>query len=627
MTIGDFIQRIKDRCFKLKLKFTDLRLRAKFIVPAFLTWIETLDSDTIKMKIQNLIFSIKPFFLNTSSNIAEWTGKTKSGKLRLLILAFLLCLIFGIAGSSYSFTANDGFISFRYAANAVKGWGYTWNPPPFEMVGGYTSFLWTALLHRLWTFGITPPHSADMMTYLFSMGTVALGFFFIRRMQMLSGMQRKSLFVFLLFCLVLLTNGTFLAFMSSGTEAAMFNFLALWWTYEAMSGKTRNPVWLSLAAVLLALTRPEGFIFVPATALILIIFMFKGHSKAKSAAALLILACIWFYYDWFNRVYGSYIPNSFTAFYQEGASSVGKDYLLSFVLEYALYFWVLFFILWAFFKFIVRRQKGFLIPLCVILTFACYAGFYVYILGGDTLEYRPFGVFIPLCTLAGIRMITENISKSFAFIAVVFGLYLLFATPIPRTHRALTENLNTRKETAFLYKPVSADAGFFVLFPERWDAAQKNIIYQGVGLRHREHKVLTEEQLKSFPSREEGSRLKKEDARLFAWDFVGVAGWILPEVYVIDTSGQNNWIAANSAQKKLGGRRLFGHEKDVPPGYVRCFNGGSNIGIDPFAGRKNFALLRSGGLTEGKIKGCENFWKTQTELGLKSKRPIKLRRK
>lgn len=125
---------------------------------------------------------------------------------------------------------------------------------------------------------------------------------------------------------------------------------------------------------------------------------------------------------------------------------------------------------------------------------------------------------------------------------------------------------------------------------------------------------MTEELLKTFPSREEGSRIKKSDNRLFAWDFVGVAGWVLPEANIIDLSGQNNKIAAGSPLK-FPDRRLFGHERAVPAGYVQCFNGGNNIYVEPFSGKKNWRLLRAAPLSDGQIKGCENFWKSQINAG------------
>lgn len=605
---------VKDRFFKLKLKLTDLKLKIKRAGPALSGRIRSVNSESVKNFLRGMIFGIKPLILETPADLKNWNGKTAAGKIRYVLLFLLLCAVFAAAGSLYSFTANDAFISFRYVSNAVKGWGYTFNPPPFEPVSGFSSFLWLIVLHGLWKAGLTPPQSADLATFLFSMGQIVLCFFFLRRVNMRSRIQHKSLFLFLAVCLILLMNRTFLAFMTSGTETALFNFLVLWWTFEATSDKTGNPLYLSVSAVLLALCRFEGFIFIPASAVFLLFFIFNGHAKLKSLFAFLLLGTVGFYYRWLYQTYGSVVPNSVTAFYNRLFPDFGRDYILSFVLEYALYFWLIFFVIWAFFKFAVKRQSGFGVLFLLMLTFAAYIGFYLFVLGGDILEYRPLSFFIPLCTLAGIKMISENIVSSIRSVLVFITAYVLIASAIPGTHRTLTKDLQTRRETEFLYRPVTGKAGWFGFFTEEWDAAQKKLIYQGIGLRHQEHKILTEELLKTFPSREEGSRIKKSDNRLFAWDFVGVAGWVLPEVNIIDLSGQNNKIVSGSALK-FPDRRLFGHERAVPAGYVQCFNGGSNLYVEPFSGKKNLRLLRAAPLSDGQIKGCENFWKSQINAG------------
>ncbi len=594
----------KDRFFKLKLKFTDVKFKLKRFFPYLFIKIKSVNAETIK----RLICGITPSIKNTPTNLALWDTKTTEGKIRFILFFSFLGFVFYIAGSSYSFTANDAFVSFRYVSNAVAGFGYTYNLPPFEPVSGFSSFLWLILLHSLWKIGLMPPQSADLMTYLFSMGQIGLCFLFIRRMNIQKKFQEKSLYLFFALCLILLTNRTFLAFISSGTETALFNFLVLWWTFELIA--KRNPVLLSCAAFLLGLCRFEGFVFILATVPVLLFLIIKGPYRISAIIGSCLLASIWFYYLWLNQTYGSFIPNSVSVFFNQLFPSIGRDYLLSFILEYALYFWLFFFAVWLLFKFAIMRQKGFGILFLLLITFGAYIGYYLFILGGDILEYRPLSFFIPLSALAGIKMICENVCSGFISFIVIILLYLLVSTAIPWAHRDLTKNLETRRETEFLYRTVEKEVGWFGFFAKKWDQAQRNLIYQGVGLRHQEHKVLTQELLKTFPSREEGSRIKKSANRLFAWDFVGVAGWVLPEVIIIDLSGQNNAIVAG-ADFKYQNRRLFGHERNIPAGYVQCFNGGNSVYVDPFSGKKNFRLLKAAPLSDGKIKGCEGFWKSQ----------------
>ncbi|MFO1523727.1 MAG: hypothetical protein U1G05_17200 [Kiritimatiellia bacterium] len=70
---------------------------------------------------------------------------------------------------------DDAYIAFRYIGNAHLGFGYVWNPPPFQPVEGYTSFLWVALLDLVWRLtGIEPPASANWISLGFSLGSLAL---------------------------------------------------------------------------------------------------------------------------------------------------------------------------------------------------------------------------------------------------------------------------------------------------------------------------------------------------------------------------------------------------------------------------------------------------------------------
>ena len=123
----------------------------------------------------------------------------------------------------------------------------------------------------------------------------------------------------------------------------------------------------------------------------------------------------------------------------------------------------------------------------------------------------------------------------------------------------------------------------------------------------------------AFPSREKGSRFSKPENFLFAWDFVGVAGWTLPEVIIIDLSGQNNKTIAQ-ADFKFQNRRLFGHERKVPDGYVQCF-GGQSLYIDAFSQKQNLVVKKNLPLSDGKIKGCEDFWKNRLGKNFQKEKP------
>jgi hypothetical protein len=90
-------------------------------------------------------------------------------------VAACLCLA-SLAYAGYRehwFLTDDAFITFRYASNHLRGWGYTWNPPPFRPVEGYTSFLWLVLLEGVWrVLAIEPPESANPIGFLLGLGTL-----------------------------------------------------------------------------------------------------------------------------------------------------------------------------------------------------------------------------------------------------------------------------------------------------------------------------------------------------------------------------------------------------------------------------------------------------------------------
>src|SRR5262245_9957845 len=78
--------------------------------------------------------------------------------------------IFGlfVGWKVFLFQTDDAYISFRYISNRHLGFGYTWNPPPFLPVEGYTSFLWIVLLDLIWTvLGIEPPEASQILGLLF----------------------------------------------------------------------------------------------------------------------------------------------------------------------------------------------------------------------------------------------------------------------------------------------------------------------------------------------------------------------------------------------------------------------------------------------------------------------------
>jgi arabinofuranosyltransferase len=199
---------------------------------------------------------------------------------------------------------------------------------------------------------------------------------------------------------------------------------------------------------------------------------------------------------------------------------------------------------------------------------------------------------------------------------VAFGVMMLFiacAQPIPWTHWAQTHDLEDRQETFRLTERVAPS------FPKpirplvaQWDHWQNWLISHSVCMRHQEHKVFGISQRNLLPARGKAMlRSQSLGEPVIAFGLVGVLGWVLPDVAVIDTLGLNDHVVARNTDLRRArdvhaehGRQMA-HDRKPPPGYVECF-------------RPNFILsLRSGigaeprtrPLTKEDIVACEDrFW-------------------
>src|SRR5262249_18434401 len=156
--------------------------------------------------------------------------------------------------------------AFRYISNSRLGLGYVWNAPPFHPVEGYSSFWWVVLLDGVWRLtGIEPPDAANAISLVFALGTLALGTLLILKMPLEERFARWRPLWLSLALIGILSNRTFLAWTSSGLETPLFNFLFTGWVTACVL-RPRNVALLSTAAALVALTRPDGYLAVAATA-------------------------------------------------------------------------------------------------------------------------------------------------------------------------------------------------------------------------------------------------------------------------------------------------------------------------------------------------------------------------
>ncbi len=252
------------------------------------------------------------------------------------VLAALLLLGHALwYGSLMDFDAvDDAYISFRYAWNAARGHGLTFNVGE-RRVEGYTNFLWTVMLIPVFWLK-QPVHTASLaLGTAWSLGCIALlGIFSTRYLE-------KGRWLGPLAALLLAADGSFALWAVGGLEGPLFAFLilagALSYLYE-LKDPARAPLsgaWFALAAM----TRPEGILVYGLTGLHQVATRLIVEKKLATRQdwQRLGLFCLiwapWFAFRW--RYYGFPLPNTFYAKVTLGDTSAqrlrGWNYLLTFV--------------------------------------------------------------------------------------------------------------------------------------------------------------------------------------------------------------------------------------------------------------------------------------------------------
>jgi arabinofuranosyltransferase len=516
---------------------------------------------------------------------------------RLLVLAALAAAA-AIAGwRLFYFLTDDAFIAFRYASNSLLGRGLVWNPPPFRPVEGYTSWLWVVLLREVWrATGVAPPDAANWISLGFGLATLWLGWHFVERMALPPGLARRRLALLALVWLGTIGNRTFLAWLSSGLETALFDFLFTLWIYHALAPPERRGrghwPWLSLSAALAALARPDGWLAVAATPLLLALDRRAG--ARRSLAGALPLAAPFAHLLWRRATYGEWLPNTWYAKQVAAWPESGLRYAACFALEYAVWIWLLLALAW-----LVRDRRLSREGALVIGVLGLHFAYYTLAVGGDHFEYRVYSHLVLLLFVSG-AWLAARVAPGPRTALALLGAFVAASWPLPWIHWLETREIRDREVAFQIFRPVAPrlPPGLRA-YGEGFDAMQRWLIAHYVGLRHQEHKVFAEFQQRRFPTRIEGSRIGWEERAVAELYSVGVAGWVLPHVAIIDQLGLNDWVVARNPDVDLD-HRTMAHDRRAPRGYVRCFR--PNVFDD---GRELVHTPRPEPLRDDEIRACE----------------------
>jgi len=476
------------------------------------------------------------------------------------------------------FLTDDSFIAFRYIANSLAGYGLVWNPPPFRPVEGYTSFLWVIILEAIWRItGVEPPQAANWVALAFGYGTLFLGYRLVERMTLHSGLNRHRLALTGMVLCGTLTNRTFLTWLSSGLETAMFNFFMTWWIARALTPYSARRTWtlkLTAAASLTALTRPDGLLIMLATLILL-----AGHWRFRlkrtnwswrEGVWSWPLLAVPLHLVWRKYFYGAWLPNTFYAKNLPPWPTAGLRYDWCFIWENGIEIWFLFILAWLFkirrydrhkvLELAVQQWPHFLVLGAVLI----YLSYYTFIVGGDHFEYRVYSFLIPLLYVSAVWLINQTTYKAWAACGMMLA-FILASYPI-----AWMQYYATKKVTD-LTAPIAQN------FPQplrpliaQYDEYQSWLTNRFICFRHHKHKVFYEQQMSEYRSDlPRPTTAWRKTRKVMAVPGVGIIGWLNLDTAIIDTLGLNDRVIAH--HPFLNDALKMAHRRLPPDGYLECF--------------------------------------------------------
>jgi arabinofuranosyltransferase len=449
--------------------------------------------------------------------------------------------------------------------------------------------------------GVAPPESANWISLGLGIGTLIQVIRIFERMSLPESFRRHRRALLALALLGTVTNRSFLAWLSSGLETSLFNFLVTTWVCSLLApAGERASGWIARTcsvAALLALTRPDGLLFCAATALLVAWDLLRDGSRRWSRIlALLPLSLPLLHLIWRKLVYGVWLPNTYYAKVVGAWPESGARYLLSFAIENGLWLWLLLALL-ALARGARQLAALALAPLVACGALLAHAAYYTFVVGGDHFEYRVYSHLVPLFFLSAVWLSARALRSPIAALGAL-ALLVLASWPIPWVHWYATRDLTTREQTHLLAVPIAPRFPPPLRGPvEGWDRLQAWLIRHSVCNRHQEHKVFQQFMRERLPTREAGSSLRWDDRMVMAAGNIGVLGWVLPEVAILDTSGLTDRIVARTPID--GGReRRMAHDRAAPPGYLECFQPNARI-------QDGALVFHRRPLSDQAIAGCE----------------------
>lgn len=463
----------------------------------------------------------------------------------LLLVALAAGLVFG--ANALWILVDDAFITFRYVANARDGHGLVWNPPPFAPVEGYTSLTWELALWATWSWlGVEPPHAANVLSVLCGLGSLvvlATAAFGLRHRD---GARVGDVVVFVALAAIV-GNRTFLQWLTGGLDTALFNLCVLTWCVLAFRGVARRTTgWLAtwaMAAALVALTRPDGLLMVAATSVAAAAgTLRRERSWRATLLGLSPLAAVAAQFSWRRWFYGEWLPNTYYAKVGAPWPEAGVHYLACFSFEHGVWLWLLLATWWLVsnassgLRARLRNLAAHVPAVLAVSAIVAHVGYYTLRVGGDHFDYRMVSHLVPLLGLSAAAMAAHACRSSGAVVAWLSAGWL--AAAVGWLHLALTD---FRQPPG--YDPLSRHVPAWAKPVARWyDRHRLWLQCHFICMRFL-HGTTTESLLALVPPRRR-SAFDLEDVPVAKFSAVGMYGWVLPDVAVIDVLGLNDWVVA-----------------------------------------------------------------------------------
>jgi arabinofuranosyltransferase len=113
-----------------------------------------------------------------------------------------------------------------------------------------------------------------------------------------------------------------------------------------------------------------------------------------------------------------------------------------------------------------------------------------------------------------------------------------------------------------------------------------------------------------FPARAIGSQISGDGHPVLAYHTIGVPGWVLPNVAILDWFGLNDVVIAHSKPTRATSEdRQMAHDRGPPEGYLECFR--PNVFVSK---KKGLSMLpRTQALTADEIRACEERFLARSE--------------